>query len=377
MRVETAKSAAEALAALTRACIRGPRFAAVISDLQMPEMDGFELVENIRRSPQFGEIPVLLLSSSVQQGERERCRKLGIAAYVAKPIQPSELLDAILSVLSMHASKPELETTEAATPVQTDGRQGMKVLLAEDNLVNRTLAKRLLEKHGHAVIVAENGREALKALERESVDLVLMDVQMPEMDGLEAMAAIREKEKISGGRIPIIALTAHAMKGDREKCLEAGADDYLTKPIHTAELFEAVDRLKNGKVSATPAANGNASVPGASAFDIDAALRHVEGDRELLDEIVRIFSDDCPKTMAEIQNSIRAADLSVLERAAHALKGAAANLCATGVTRSAADLEHSARTGDLTQVRDQFRALETAVEQLLHELEVISRKVTS
>ena len=253
----------------------------------------------------------------------------------------------------------------------------MKVLLAEDNAVNRTLAKRLLEKHGHTVVLAVNGREALEALERESVDLVLMDVQMPEMDGLEAMAAIREKEKTSGGHIPIIALTAHAMKGDREKCLAAGADDYLTKPIQTAALFETVDRLKSAKVSAAPVANATASAPAASAFDIEAALRHVEGDRELLDEIVRIFSDECPRNMTEIQNAIRAADSSALERAAHTLKGASANLCATGVTRAAADLEHSARAGDLTQARDQFRALQGAVEQLLHELEGISGKVTS
>ncbi len=126
----------------------------------------------------------------------------------------------------------------------------MKVLLAEDNAVNRTLAIRLLEKHGHTVVVVENGRQALEVLERETVDLVLMDVQMPEMDGLEATAAIREKEKKTGNHLPIIALTAHAMKGDREKCLAAGTDDYLTKPIRTADLFAAIDRLRNAKTVA-------------------------------------------------------------------------------------------------------------------------------
>ncbi len=378
MQVATAKDAREALEILARSGNREPHFSAVISDLQMPHMDGFEFVENIRKSVQFGEIPVLMLSSSAQQGEHERCRKLDISAYLAKPIQPSELLDAILSALSLHASEPSQtqDETQEALP-QSNWRQGMKVLLAEDNAVNRTLATRLLQKHGHTVVVVENGRQALDALERETVDLVLMDVQMPEMDGLEATAAIREKEKKTGSHLPIIALTAHAMKGDREKCLAAGTDDYLTKPIRTADLFAAVERLRNAKTDAAPEAPAITNPPGTSAFDIDAALRHVEGDRDLLDEIVRIFADQCPKTMYEIQNAIRAADLSVLERAAHSLKGSASNLCATGVTQAAAELEESARSGDSSRSREQFEALESEVEKLLRELEAFSRKVAS
>ena len=379
MQVATAKDAGEALEILARSGKRVPRFSAVISDLQMPHMDGFEFVENIRKSVQFSQIPVLMLSSSAQQGEHERCRQLGISAYLAKPIQPSELLDAILNALSLHASEASEahdETPEEVLP-QCNWRQGMKVLLAEDNAVNRTLATRLLQKHGHTVVVVENGRQALDALERETVDLVLMDVQMPEMDGLEATAAIREKEKKTGAHLPIIALTAHAMKGDREKCLAAGTDDYLTKPIRTAELFAAVERLRNAKTNATPSAPAITNPPGTNAFDTDAALRHVEGDRDLLDEIIRIFADQCPKTMHEIQNAIRAADLSVLERAAHSLKGSASNLCATGVTEAAAELEESARSGDSPRFREQFQALESEVEKLLRELEAFSRKVAS
>jgi len=381
MQVATAKDAREALEILGRAGSQAPRFAAVISDLQMPHMDGFEFVENIRKSAQFGRIPVLMLSSSAQQGEHERCRQLGISAHLAKPIQPSELLDAILSALSLHAIEPSQtqDKTQDETQLlpQSNWRQGMKVLLAEDNAVNRTLATRLLQKHGHTVVVVENGRQALEALERETVDLVLMDVQMPEMDGLEATAAIREKEKKTGDHLPIIALTAHAMKGDREKCLAAGTDDYLTKPIRTADLFAAVERLAHAKTIATAEATSIVNSPRAKVFDNDAALRHVEGDRDLLDEIIRIFADQCPRTMFEIQNAIRAADLSVLERAAHSLKGAASNLCADGVTQSAAELEESARSGDSSRSREQFQALEREVEKLLRELEAFSRKVAS
>ena len=375
IRAETAPTAKEALGILARAGTAGGQFAAVISDLQMPDMDGFELVETIRASPLFGSIPVLILSSSAQPGERERSAAMGASAYLAKPVHPSELLDAILNVLSARASEPDPKEAVNAPP--NDRRHTMKVLLAEDNAVNRTLAKRLLEKHGHTVVVVENGRQALKALEREKVDLVLMDVQMPEMDGLEATAAIRAREKNTGGHLPIIALTAHAMKGDREKCLAAGVDDYLTKPIRTLDLFKAIERLGDSNFTPVAAPIPIAKQPEAAAFDFDAALDHVEGDRELLDEVVRIFSDECPRKMEEIRNSIRAADPLLLERAAHSLKGAASNLCAAGVMHFAEDLEQSARAKDVSRAGTQFQSLEAAVKKLLNELEAFSRKVTS
>ena len=375
IRAETAPTAKEALGILARAGTAGGQFAAVISDLQMPDMDGFELVETIRASPPFGSIPVLILSSSAQPGERERSVAMGASAYLAKPVHPSELLDAILNVLSARASEPDPKEAVNAPP--NDRRHTMKVLLAEDNAVNRTLAKRLLEKHGHTVVVVENGRQALKALEREKVDLVLMDVQMPEMDGLEATAAIRAREKNTGGHLPIIALTAHAMKGDREKCLAAGVDDYLTKPIRTLDLFKAIERLGDSNFTPAAAPIPIAKQPEAAAFDFDAALDHVEGDRELLDEVVRIFSDECPRKMEEIRNSIRAADPLLLERAAHSLKGAASNLCAAGVMHFAEDLEQSARAKDVSRAGTQFQSLEAAVKKLLNELEAFSRKVTS
>ena len=167
------------------------------------------------------------------------------------------------------------------------------------------------------------------------------------------------------------------MKGDREKCLAAGTDDYLTKPIRTADLFAVVERLRNAKTNTTSEAPAITKAPATNGFDSDAALRHVEGDRDLLDEIIRLFSDQCPKTLYEIQNAIRAADLSVLEGAAHSLKGSASNLCATGVTQAAAELEESARSGDSSRSREQFEALEREVEKLLRELEAFSRKVAS
>ena len=375
--VKTAKSAPEALAVLLRSNAEGSQFDAVICDLQMPGIDGFGFVENIRQIPQLGKVPVLLLSSSAQPDERQRCKELGINAYLEKPFDPAELLETILGVLAASVEQKNPSTIARTPDVRQPERKAMKVLLAEDNAVNRTLARRLLEKHGHTVVLVENGREALEALEREAVDLVLMDIQMPEMDGLEATAAIREREKTTGGHMPIIALTAHAMKGDREKCLAAGADEYLTKPIRTAELFEAVDRLQNTKITAPFTIIPAPSATGASVIDIEVALRQVEGDRELLDEIVRIFADECPKTMAEIRNAIRAADLPFLERAAHSLKGSAANLGAMSVMASAQKIEECARAGDLSGARIQFQLLGGALEKLLLELEAVSRKVAS
>ena len=180
-----------------------------------------------------------MLSSSAQRGELALSKQLGVGAYLIKPVQSSELFDAIASLVCTPAT-----ATAGSAPLSEAKGKAMRVLLAEDNAINRKLATRLLEKHGYTVIETENGRAALDALERERVDLVLMDVQMPVMDGFEAIRIIRTSEQGTDGHLPIIALTAHAMKGDRERCLAAGADDYLTKPIRTAALLDALERLR-------------------------------------------------------------------------------------------------------------------------------------
>ncbi len=250
----------------------------------------------------------------------------------------------------------------------------MKVLLAEDNAINRKLATRLLEKHGHAVVVTENGREALEALERETADAVLMDVQMPVMDGLEAIRAIRAKEEGSGARLPIIVLTAHAMKGDREKCFEAGADDYLTKPIRTSELLAALDRVEGrengGNLSDSPQGEKYMT----NGMNIAAALERVEGDRELLDELIGLFAEECPKNMAEVHRAFDIRDAHLLERLAHTIKGSSASLCAEEVSQAAFVLEKQAHEGDFVAAREQIKALETTMERLLPEFEALLPK---
>jgi CheY-like chemotaxis protein len=217
----------------------------------MPEMDGLTVAERINQNPLLKGITILMLSSGDQRGMEVRCRQVGISNYLRKPITRSELWEAMVTALG----RPEVQREGShrlggwhnlhdGPEVTQIGR--LRILLAEDNIVNQRLVVRLLEKLGHATRVANTGREVLAALHQHPVDLVLMDVQMPEMDGLEATAAIREQERQQGGHLPIIALTAHAMKGDQERCLTAGMDDYVSKPINAQTLASAISRVLKG-----------------------------------------------------------------------------------------------------------------------------------
>ncbi|MGC2623845.1 MAG: response regulator, partial [Candidatus Acidiferrales bacterium] len=203
-------------------------------------MDGFTLAEKIKNDPELVGATIMMLTSAGCVGDAARCRALGISAYLVKPIRQAELLPAICNILHLTTQKPVPLVTRHSL---REERNRSRVLLAEDNLVNQTLAVRLLEKRGYVVSVAGNGRLALEALEKETFDIVLMDIQMPEMDGFQATAAIREKEKSTAGHIPILALTAHALKADEERCIAAGMDAYVSKPIRTSELFATMERL--------------------------------------------------------------------------------------------------------------------------------------
>jgi PAS domain S-box-containing protein len=228
-----------ALAELSAAREAGMPYRLILTDRQMPAMDGFSFIERVRERPELSAATIVMLTSAGHRGDAARCQELGVAGYLLKPIRQTELREAIGRVLGVvEPANGSPLVTRFSVQGASEGAASLRVLLAEDNAVNQRLAMRLLEKRGHAVRVANNGREALEALEREQFDLVLMDVQMPAMDGFEATAAIREKEKGGAWRQPVIALTAHAMKGDREKCLAAGMDGYLTKPILPQELDE-------------------------------------------------------------------------------------------------------------------------------------------
>jgi signal transduction histidine kinase/CheY-like chemotaxis protein len=241
MRPRAVTGGAAALAALREARDAGSPFRLAILDYQMPGMDGIDLARRIQEDATLQEPTRLLLSSGGPHSEASRCREAGIAACLSKPVSPSELLDAV--VQAFHPGPVDSFPDASATPDTPQDSRSLSILVAEDNVVNQRLIARLLEKHGHSVIVAGNGREALAAFDRQSFDMILMDVQMPELDGFDATAAIRRKEEASQNHVPVIALTAHAMKGDRERCLAAGMDGYVSKPIRPDELLEALRQL--------------------------------------------------------------------------------------------------------------------------------------
>jgi CheY-like chemotaxis protein/HPt (histidine-containing phosphotransfer) domain-containing protein len=291
-------------------------------------------------------------------------------------------MDSILQALSL--KEPDTAWAGPTTrPSLSRCARGLRILLAEDNLVNQKLAVRLLGKRGHAVALAGNGHEALVALEQQAFDVVLMDVQMPNMDGLEATAAIRAKEGTAGGHVPIVAMTARTMKGDRERCLEAGMDNYVSKPLQPAELFDTVERLatafhddpratasESTAVSAAGTEPAGQPPPPDSPPDFDKAeaMERAGGDEKLLKELLAAFLSEYPPLMAQIRDAIAQRDARRLERAAHTLKGAAGTVAVSAASHAAQRLEIMGRTGDLagatlvcTELEDTLRRLRPAI----------------
>jgi signal transduction histidine kinase/CheY-like chemotaxis protein len=241
LRPAAASNGQEALRVMRLAAAAGRPFRLVVLDAQMPEIDGFTLAQHIKEDAELAAATIMMLSSADLHGDFRRCQALGIAAYLIKPVTPSDLLEAILSALGMGTESPSGSAAPARPPASAGAIR--KVLLAEDNPVNQKLMVRLLENRGYAVTLAADGLQALEALGRERFDLVLMDVQMPQMSGFEVTGRIREMENESGEHVPIVALTAHAMTGDRERCLNAGMDDYISKPVRPRELYEKLDAM--------------------------------------------------------------------------------------------------------------------------------------
>jgi signal transduction histidine kinase/CheY-like chemotaxis protein len=362
MRPTLATGGREALDELQRTAERRELFRLVLLDAQMPEMDGFTVAEQIQRRPELAGATIMMLSSADRQGDAARCRELGVARYLTKPVKQSDLLDAILSVLAGTGEMPEHVRESLPFPASPCPCPVLHILLAEDNAINQKLAVAMLEKQGHSIVVANNGREAVAAYERGGFDVILMDVQMPTMDGLEATTLIREREAATGRHVPILALTAHALKGDRERCLAAGMDGYLSKPIRLKELTEALEPIhglpsRTGPGRPAPKAEG-------PAFDRAAVLGRVGGDTRLLQELVNLFSEEWPRLLAEVRDGLAGTDVGRVKESAHTLKGAIANFDAAPALEAAQRLEVRARAGDLTGAQDACADLEAALSRL-------------
>jgi signal transduction histidine kinase/CheY-like chemotaxis protein len=343
MRPAAAAGGDEALRTLRAEHASGRPFRLILSDGQMPDMDGFMLAETVKSDPALKAVPMILLTSAGRPGDGARCRKLGIAGFLNKPVKQSELLDTIAAAVGGHAMSGQSgdEAPAAATAVAP-----LAILLAEDNTVNQEVASRILEKRGHAVTVVGDGKAAVELLAPGSAqrfDVVLMDVQMPEMDGLDATRAIREREKASGGHVPIVAMTAHAMEGDRERCLEAGMDGYVTKPVEADRLIAAVESA-------------------AGSFSFQAVAARLGDDRQLLRELIGLFLAECPGMIDAIGAAIAASDAGALRHAAHALKGSVANFGTTPAVAAARKLEKIGIEGDLSGASAAFSELKKALD---------------
>jgi CheY-like chemotaxis protein len=236
----TASSAPEGLAILRRALNNGKPFRAVITDIHMPDMDGFDFAERIRAVPDFSDVAIVMLTSGEKRGDIERSRLIGVGAHLTKPVRRNELRAALARAIRVHPESVVTAARVARAPVAT--KDARRVLLVEDVAVNQMLATRILEKAGHTVVIANNGVEGVEAVDAGTFDVVLMDVQMPEMDGFEASKTIRALEAGTGKHVPIVAMTAYAMTGDRERCIAAGMDGYISKPIRARELLDAVEK---------------------------------------------------------------------------------------------------------------------------------------
>ena len=351
-----ASGASEALALLRDAHEASSPFALVITDSHMPGMDGFEFVEQIKPMLQQDCPTILMLSSAAHSRDVQRARALGISVHLTKPVRRATLCAAIRSALAETG-----ETGSGTRPARRDPprKGGLKVLIAEDNAVNQKLAVSIVERAGHFPTVVANGLEALGALEHGKFDVALMDVQMPVMGGFEATRRLREMEEPAGRHTPVIAVTARAMKGDREACLAAGMDGYITKPINSAELLRTIEELATGssEIELTGGNVGN----GDEVFDEQQLLAVVQGDRTLAAELAQIFLEELQPRMLEMREAIRTKDANRLQSVAHALKGSSGSVSAPRVAAGAGSLEALARTGQMNGAEQLFEAMAVEV----------------
>jgi len=364
----------EALARMKRAQELGEPFQLALLDVNMPEMDGFTLAERIRGAQTLSGPAILMLSSSDHSEAVERCRELSLSAYIVKPITQTDLYVAMLKALDTVPRSESSRPRAAAPPAPS---RALRVLLAEDNVVNQKLASHLLETSGHTVRLAHNGAQAIELYRTEPFDLIFMDLQMPVMGGIDATTLIRQLEETRSTRTPIIALTAHAMQGDRERCLEAGMDGYVSKPIRRDELQVEIERVFEGTTPmATLEATGMAdridSAPASKAAPTTAVVepirRRFPEDEDLLRQLAIVFLDDYPERVAAVADALARGEAELLARAAHTLKGAVSVVSENGPTLVARELEAAARAGDLTRAATLYRDLETQIELLRQNL---------
>jgi two-component system sensor histidine kinase/response regulator len=375
-------SGAEALAALLVARDEGHPFSMVLLDVCMPSMDGFEVAKHIHMNETLADSTVLMISSAGRRGDAQQCRQLGVSGYLTKPVKQSTLLDSIMTAMYQHEHADEFHQLITRHSLR-EGRK-LRVLLVEDNAVNQALGRTLLEKHGHSAVVAENGRIAVELLQKESFDVVLMDIQMPEMDGLEATRRIRKSELQTDNHQPIIAVTAHAMEGDREKCFTAGMDGYISKPFQADQAFREIWRVLQ-ELGHTQAfaeigeeeeneASDDAPPPSRSPLNMVKALRVVEGDHELLKDLVREILAAVDEQMSLLEQALSRNNFEAIARAAYELRGVIESFAWEATLESVLTIEKHAKNRLATKtsqhavaLRNEMDLFQDALKQVLTE----------
>lgn len=377
-----AEGAVAAIRELEQAAAGGRPFDLILTDANMPEVDGFMLVEELRKRPHLSRNVIMMLTSGGHAQDLTRCTTLNIASYLLKPVKQSELFDAIVEVLGV--SEVEDDKSDHSDRFAKHARE-LHVLLAEDSKVNQKLALALLQKWGHRVTVANNGLEAVQAAERGGFDVILMDVQMPECDGLQATQLIRQHERQAGTHVPIIAMTAHALKGDEERCLASGMDAYLTKPIRAPLLFAkleeiclrgtsehrvtSVDQTPQTTVApSTPSPAVAASTDKVTLVDWQSALEVMANDRDLLREIASAVLVECPQLFAQLGKAIETHDVGTARRAAHTILGNMRALNVKRVMEQASIVEACAKTGDFAAIIAPLAELRRLADQVYAEI---------
>lgn len=379
MRSEETSNGPEALLALARAKDADDPFAAVILDMQMPGMDGEDLARAIKSDEALTHTILVLMTSIGQRGDARHMEELGFAGYLVKPARQSDLFDCLAAVLAGATAAQPVRTIVTRHAIHEMRRGALRILLAEDNITNQQVALGILRKLGLEADVVANGVEAINALESVAYDLVLMDVQMPKMDGIEATAHIRDpKSAVQNHSIPVVAMTAHAMQGDRERCLEAGMNDYVTKPVSPQALVEALARWLPSENTAKPtdesaepdaavrvaAEPATADEPETLAFDRSGMMARLMGDEDLARVVVEGFLEDIPRQIGALRRYLDAGDVEGSIRQAHTIKGASANVGGESVRAAAFEMEKAAQAGDLVDVMARLPDLESRFARL-------------
>ena len=363
----------EAIQAMERAAHAGNPVELVLTDMYMPKRDGLELIEWIRGRVEYAKANVIILSSGPTPEHRARAEELDVASYLTKPVRQSSLFDAIAT--SMGPKEAFSQPAPRSSPAEVD--RSLQILLAEDNPVNQLTATTMLEKLGHSITVANNGREAIDKLAEQGFDLVFMDVQMPELDGMAATGEIRENEKASGNHMPIVAMTAHAMKGDKEKCLDAGMDDYISKPIRRAALKEVIERVVDRFIDTKDEASesGEATLAETENMILDEAelLEECDNDKEMLGKMVEIFERDSAERVPKLRAAIESGDSATVKAEAHALKGGIGTFFAQAAFDVAYKLEDMGANDDLAGAAETLATLEEQLDSLRQKLNELIR----